>query len=135
MSKGDLTQKSKLKIYYTYIVQCQDGFHYTGITNDLERRIAEHNEGVDPLCFTYKRRPVCLKYFERFTDVLQAIAREKQLKGWSKKKKEALFNEDYELLKELSKSKRESLQITLRHPETSGQGDIHHTDYAFPKLV
>lgn len=91
------------------------GFIILVITNDLERRITEHNEGIDPLCFTYKRRPVCLKYFERFTEVLQAIAREKQLKGWSKKKKEALFRENYELLKELSKSNRES----PNHPSTS----------------
>jgi putative endonuclease len=48
---------------------------------------------------------VTLKYFEHFTDVKQAIAREKQLKGWSRAKKEALFDEDYDLLKALSKSK------------------------------
>ena len=47
---------------------------------------------------------VILKYFERFTDVNQSIAREKQLKGWSRAKKEALFAEDYDLLKALSKS-------------------------------
>ena len=52
--------------------------------------------------FTYKRRLVTLKYFEHFKDVRQAIAREKQLKGWSRAKKEALFREDYNLLKELS---------------------------------
>ena len=94
--------------YYIYIVQCSDGFYYTGITNDVERRILEHNEGIDENCFTYKRRPVVLKHYEHFLDVHQAIAREKQLKGWSRKKKEALFKEDYELLKELSKSKRPS---------------------------
>jgi putative endonuclease len=91
--------------YYTYIVQCKDGFYYTGISNNLERRIAQHNEGKDVFSFTYKRRLVTLKYFEHFTDVKQAIAREKQLKGWSRRKKEALFNEDYHLLKELSKAK------------------------------
>jgi putative endonuclease len=46
-----------------------------------------------------------LKYFERFTDVKQAIVREKQLKGWSRAKKKALFNEDYNLLKELAKGR------------------------------
>jgi putative endonuclease len=58
----------------------------------------------DIFSFTYKRRMVALKYFERFTDVKQAIAREKQLKGLSRARKEALFDEDYDLLKALSKS-------------------------------
>jgi putative endonuclease len=91
--------------YYVYIVECKDGFYYTGITNKLEKRINEHNEGKNTTCFTYRRRPVILKYFERFKDVNQAIAREKQLKGWSRAKKEALFMEEYDLLKELAKKR------------------------------
>jgi putative endonuclease len=91
--------------YYVDIVECKDGFYYTGITNKLEKRINEHNEGKDTTCFTYRRRPVVLKYFERFKDVKQAIAREKQLKGWSRAKKEALFMEEYDLLKELAKKR------------------------------
>jgi len=55
--------------------------------------------------YTFSRRPVELKYFEIFTDVNQAIAREKQLKGWSRKKKQALIGENFDKLKELSKSK------------------------------
>ena len=81
--------------YYVYIVQCKDGFYYTGVTNSIEKRIAAHNEGKDIFAFTYKRRRVVLKYFEHYKDVNQAIAREKQLKGWSRAKKEALFHEDY----------------------------------------
>jgi putative endonuclease len=91
--------------YYVYVVQCKDSFYYTGITNKLETRINQHNEGKDVFSFTYKRRMVTLKYYERFTDVKQAIAREKQLKGWSRAKKEALFSEDYDLLRELAKGK------------------------------
>ncbi len=48
--------------YYVYIVECKDGFYYTGITNKLEKRINEHNEGKNITCFTYRRRPVILKY-------------------------------------------------------------------------
>jgi len=99
--------------YYVYIVQCSDGFYYTGFTNDLDRRIVEHNEGKEPTCFTYIRRPVILKYFEHFKEAAQGIAREKQLKGWSRKKKEALFQEDYKLLKKLSLAKASN------HPSTS----------------
>ena len=79
--------------------------YYTGITNDINRRILEHNEGMDSKSFTYCRRPVTLKYYQEFTDVKAAIDYEKQLKGWSRKKKEALFISDYELIKELAKSK------------------------------
>jgi len=91
--------------YFVYIVECSDGLYYTGVTNNLEERLWQHNEGVNPDCFTYKRRPVSLKYVEQFSDVVQAIAREKQLKGWGRKKKEALFAENWVLLKALSQRK------------------------------
>ena len=55
--------------------------------------------------YTYLRRPVELRYFEIFTYVNQAIAREKQIKGWSRKKKQALIAQNFDKLKELSKSK------------------------------
>jgi putative endonuclease len=96
--------------YYVYVVQCSDAFYYTGITNDLERRIEEHNHGVNPTCYTFKRRPVVLKYFEHYTDVTQAIQREKQLKGWSKAKKEALFIQDFNSLRELAKCTANKVQ-------------------------
>lgn len=91
--------------YYVYIVKCSDDSYYTGVTNDLERRLHEHNTGFNESCYTYKRRPVELMYHEMFNDVNRAIAWEKQLKGWSRKKKEALFKEDWEELKRLAKSK------------------------------
>jgi len=91
--------------YFVYIVECSDRLYYTGVTNDVEGRIQEHNEGIHPESFTYKRRPVVLKYWLRFTDINQAISWEKQLKGWGRKKKEALFNEDWERIKDLAKSK------------------------------
>jgi putative endonuclease len=91
--------------YYVYIISCSDGLYYTGITNDMERKLWEHNTGFNKSCFTYNRRPVVQKYCEHFQNVNNAIAREKQLKGWSRKKKEALFIEDWETLVLLSKSK------------------------------
>lgn len=90
--------------YYVYIVQCNDGSYYTGVTNNLERRIWEHQTGYNKDCYTFLRRPVELKYNEHFYDVKNAIAREKQLKGWSRKKKEALFKEDWEEIRRLSTS-------------------------------
>ena len=91
--------------YYVYIVQCSDGSYYTGVTNNFDKRIAQHNEGLDPNCYTYKRRPVVLKYYEHFFHIKNAIAWEKQVKGWNRKKKEALFKEDFGKIIQLAKSK------------------------------
>ena len=93
--------------YIIYIVECKDWSYYIGITNDLEKRLCEHNTGQDINSYTYSRRPVELKYFETFTEVNQAIAREKQIKGWSRKKKQALIAQNFDKLKELSKSKNQ----------------------------
>jgi putative endonuclease len=87
------------------MLKCADDKYYTGITNNLERRLYEHNEGVGSKCFTFKRRPLVLVYYQAFVDVKQAIALEKQIKGWSRKKKEAFIKQDFEELKRLSKRK------------------------------
>ena len=72
--------------YYVYIVQCSDGSYYTGVTNDLERRIWEHETGCNEKCYTFARRPLKLKYSEHFHDINNAIAWEKQLKGGHEKR-------------------------------------------------
>ena len=90
--------------YFVYIVECSDKSYYTGVTNDLDRRLWEHNNDNNALAYTHKRRPVILRFFQRFQDINQAIEFEKQIKGWSRKKKEALFKEDWEALKTLAKS-------------------------------
>ena len=89
--------------YYVYIVQCCDGSYYTGVTNNLLRRIYEHNHKNNPLSYTNSRKPVVLKYYEVYQSPLEAIRREKQIKRWGRDKKEALINGDYENLKALSK--------------------------------
>ena len=85
--------------YYVYTVECNDRNYYTGITNDIERRLWEHHTGYNPRSYTYTTRPVELKYDEHFHDVHQAIAWEKQIKGWSRKKKEALFENSWQKIK------------------------------------
>ena len=78
--------------YYTYILSNKnDTTLYIGVTNDLERRVAEHRSGMIP-GFTQKYSCHKLVYFEEFSDVEQAIAREKQLKKWSRAKKDALID-------------------------------------------
>ena len=101
--------------YVVYIIQCRDGSYYVGVTNNLDRRLWEHSTGFNKTCFTYKRRPVELKYYEVTADIKQAILREKQLKGWSRKKKEALIRESWEELKWLSKS---TLAKNIKRPST-----------------
>ena len=80
------------KRYYTYILSNKnDTALYIGVTNDLERRVAEHRSGTIP-GFTQKYNCHKLVYFEEYTDIDQAISREKQLKKWSRPKKEALID-------------------------------------------
>ncbi len=95
-----------MKSYYVYILKCSDNSYYTGFTNNLERRIQEHNDGISITCYTYNKRPLVLVYQTVLSNPKDAIAFEKQIKGWSRKKKEALINGDIELLKILSKNKQ-----------------------------
>ncbi len=90
------------KILYVYVLECSDKTYYTGVTNNLERRINEHEQGMDAESYTYKRRPLKLVYFEMFTDYNLAIEWEKRIKKWSQKKKKALIDSNWEKLKELS---------------------------------
>ena len=73
--------------YSVYILECSDGSYYIGVTNDLDRRLWEHNTGFDIGCYTYSKRPVKLKYYETTNDIKQAILREKQLKGCEEKRR------------------------------------------------
>ena len=91
--------------YFVYILECSDKSYYVGVTNDLEIRISQHNNGEHPFAYTFERRPVVLKYFMRFEQIESAIEFEKQVKGWSRKKKEALFSEDWDEIIKLSNHK------------------------------
>jgi putative endonuclease len=91
-----------MKEYYVYILLCYDQSYYTGITNDLERRMYEHHTGYNKKSYTHDRRPVELVFFEVFNNPKEAISCEKKIKGWSRKKKQAIINDNWERLKELS---------------------------------
>ncbi|GJL49593.1 MAG: hypothetical protein NPIRA01_08200 [Nitrospirales bacterium] len=88
--------------YWVYILKCSDGSYYTGHTNDLEKRVAEHQSGEIP-GYTSKRRPVRLVFCEEMKSRQDVFARERQIKGWSRKKKEALIKGDWNELSRLSK--------------------------------
>lgn len=91
-----------MKYYHLYILECADGLLYTGMTNDLKRRIEEHESGKNSKAFTFKRRPLKLIYSERFTNVRHCIYYEKKIKNWSAVKKRALANGDYDMIKILA---------------------------------
>jgi putative endonuclease len=91
-----------MKTYYIYILICSDGLTYTGFTNNISRRLDEHQRGLNKDCFTYKRRPIELIFQQEFNDVNQAIYFEKKIKIWSGKKKIALANGEYDMLQILS---------------------------------
>jgi putative endonuclease len=103
-----------MNYYFTYILECADKTYYTGITNDIDRRIAEHNEGENESAYTFTRRPVKLVFVEQFFDPNIAIEFEKQIKGWSRKKKEALIEENWNKLKELAICKNETNYLNYK---------------------
>jgi len=82
---------------YTYLLKCSDDTYYTGSTIDLERRLKEHQKGLGAN-YTSKRLPVILIYYELYPRIDHAFYREKQLQGWSRKKKEALIRGRHDLL-------------------------------------
>lgn len=89
---------------WLYILKCADGSYYTGSTNNLPLRLAQHQAG-EGSAYTRGRLPVELVYAQEFSSEHEAFLRERQVKGWSRAKKEALIRGDFEALVELSKSR------------------------------
>ena len=91
---------------WMYILECSDGSYYTGSTNDLDLRLAQHQTG-EGANYTKKRLPVKLIYYEEYSRIDEAFYREKQVQGWGRKKKEALINGSPELLPTLALAYRD----------------------------
>ena len=94
---------------WMYILKCADGSYYTGSTTNLKIRLTQHQAG-EGANHTKKHLPVELIYFEEYQRIEQAFYREKQVQGWSRKKKEALINGTPELLPEALESLPEALE-------------------------
>ena len=88
--------------FYVYMLQCADGSYYTGHTDNLESRLAAHDAGALP-GYTLDRRPVTLVFSESFSTRIDALGRERQIKGWTRRKKQALIRGDWALLQTLAK--------------------------------
>lgn len=89
-------------MYYFYILRCSDNSLYCGQTNNLERRIHEHNYSKNKSAkYLRVKKPVKLIFCEKYETLQGAMRREWQIKHWTRAKKEALINGDFELLKKL----------------------------------
>jgi putative endonuclease len=108
---------------FVYILECANGKYYTGSTKNLERRLAEHESG-EGANFTKKHLPVKLVYFEEYDRIDTAFYREKQIQGWSRVKKEALINRQFELLPSLSL--RFTSKLVLSDAEITSINNIGH---------
>ena len=82
--------------YFVYILKCANGTYYTGITNDIARRLSEHQSGANPNAYTFSRRPVKLVWGEEVSSYDDALKHERQIKKWGQAKKEALIRGDFE---------------------------------------
>ena len=99
--------------FRAYLLRCADGSYYAGHTDDLDSRIKTHEAGDMP-GYTQNRRPVTLVWSQEFGSRDEALAAEQQIKGWSRKKKEALIDGDWETISRLS---RKSFDTGLRQAQ------------------
>jgi len=110
---GQSRRWHRRRMSFTYILRCADGTLYVGHTDDLAIREQTHNEGKGAK-YTAVRRPVRVVYAEGHASVESAVAREHQLKRWSREKKEALIRGDRTALDWLSHRRAASDSFTWR---------------------
>ena len=110
--------------YIVYILECSDGSYYTGSTDDLNKRLWQHEQGVEPSSYTYSRRPIRLVWASEETQYYyDALRWERQIKGWSRIKKQALIRGEFVTLHEIVKSerkKREQIKKNLLAERRNG---------------
>ncbi|MBW8753372.1 MAG: GIY-YIG nuclease family protein [Sphingomonadales bacterium] len=90
--------------FYAYLLRCNDGSYYTGHTDDLDVRLAQHERGTTG-GYTARRRPVTLVWCDSFPTRDEAFASERRIKGWSRAKKEALIAGDWGLISQLARGR------------------------------
>ena len=103
LSRAGISTMDTERGAHVYMLRCADGRYYVGSARQgLDRRVSEHNNGTYG-GYTSKRLPVVLVWAEHFPDITDAIAVERQIKGWSRSEKEALVRGDYEMIKLLAR--------------------------------
>jgi predicted GIY-YIG superfamily endonuclease len=101
--------------YLVYILECSDGSYYTGSTDDINKRLWQHEQGVEHFSYTYSRRPVKLVWTSEETKhYYEALRWERQIKGWSRAKKKALIRGDFDAKHEIVKAERKQREQNKR---------------------
>lgn len=88
--------------FYVYILECNDGSLYVGHTDDIEVRLSQHEQRYFPNCYTAKRLPFKVVHVETFASRGEALEAERTIKKWSRAKKQALIDQDFDLIKKLT---------------------------------
>lgn len=92
-------------MFWVYILECRDRSYYTGHTDNLESRLVQHQDRLIPNCYTSTRLPVKLMYSQEFSTREEALSSEKQIQGWSRRKKEALIKGNWTAISTYAKRK------------------------------
>jgi len=93
-------------MFWVYMLKCADQSYYTGHTDNLENRLMQHQHKTFPSCYTATRLPVQLVFSQEFTTRVEALASERQIKGWSRKKKDALIHGNWAKLSMYAKRQK-----------------------------
>jgi putative endonuclease len=108
--------------FWAYLLLCADGKYYTGHTDNLEKRMGQHQSGLIK-GFTSSRLPVQLMWTQEFPSRYEALAAELKIKNWSKAKKKALITEDWETLSYFAKPPHERTGVSTSLDTNDGVGD------------
>jgi len=113
---------------WVYMLECVDGRYYVGSYrgDDVGLRVSEHNAGVHRAAWTYHRRPVELVWTDRFDRITDAIAFERQLKGWSRAKKQAFLRGEWDRVRKLSERRGAFVKPPPASPPPSFETDASH---------
>jgi tRNA/rRNA methyltransferase len=106
--------------FWTYILRCADSSYYVGHSDNLEARVAAHQSGIIE-GYTQKRRPVTLIWSQEFAERDEAFRAERQIKGWSRAKKEALVRGDWDAIQLLSR--KLFIRLSFDTPPTAATQD------------
>ena len=99
----------KIVAFWVYILHCADGSYYTGHTDDLDMRMAQHHAGEIKSCYTFSRRPLQFVFSQEFPSREEALVCEQKIKGWSRKKKKAMMQGDWAEVSRLARGDRGKL--------------------------
>ncbi|NQS92069.1 MAG: GIY-YIG nuclease family protein [Chloroflexi bacterium] len=99
--------------FYVYILKCSNGTFYTGNTSNLSLRVSQHMSGYNPKSYTHRLRPAKLVWAEEFEFRYDALAIEKQIKGWSHAKKQALIEDDFDKIHQIVKNERMKREVKI----------------------